>query len=166
MSNVDSTLTLLSPAVKLQRFSQSGPAVGSRQSLAVPGVRIIRWSAGEYQSSFHHFITSRSSSSRGELKMTNKPMEDEDHHHQNDIDHLLLTVLLPSFPPNRSQWKKLEHALNFINKSRSSSSDEKRKYFQNKTERGRMTGTESYQLQSGRGLDARQDSVPCTPSTS
>ena len=87
-------------------------------------------------------------------------MEEEDHHHQNDIDHLLLTVLLPSFPPNRSQWKKLELALNFINKSRTSSSEEKRKYFQNKTERGGLTGTEAYYLQSDWGLDARQDSVP------
>ena len=102
--------------------------------------------------------------------MTNKPVEDRHHHHhhhhQYDIDHLLLTVLLPSFPPNRSQWKKLEHALNFINKSRPSSSKEERKYFPNKTEKeSRMTGTESYYLLSGAGLDARQDSVPSTPRT-
>jgi len=34
------------------------------------------------------------------------------------VDHLLQTVLVPSFPPNRSQWKKLELALKFINKSK------------------------------------------------
>ena len=99
-------------------------------------------------------------SSRPERKMRNQAMKDDDDH-QNDIDHLLLTVLLPSFPPNRSQWKKLEHALNFINKSRSSSSEEERKYFQNKTERGRRAETERNYLQSAKGLDARQGSVPC-----
>ena len=35
-----------------------------------------------------------------------------------EVDHLLQTVLVPSFPPNRSQWKKLELALKFINKSK------------------------------------------------
>lgn len=35
-----------------------------------------------------------------------------------EVEQLLLTVLLPSFPPNRSQWKKLEIALDFIKKSR------------------------------------------------
>ena len=35
-----------------------------------------------------------------------------------EVDHLLKTVLVPSFPPNRSQWKKLELALKFINKSK------------------------------------------------
>ena len=85
----------------------------------------------------------------------NDLVEEYDHHHQDDIDHLLLTVLLPSFPPNRSQWKKLEHALHFINKSRSCSSEEKRKYFGNKTE--------SYYLESEPGVDVRQYSVPCIP---
>ena len=94
--------------------------------------------------------------------MTNNDLVEEyDHHHQDDIDHLLLTVLLPSFPPNRSQWKKLEHALHFINKSRSCSSEEKRKYFPNKTERGR--GTETYYLESELRLDVRQYSVHCIP---
>ena len=35
-----------------------------------------------------------------------------------ELDQLLLTILVPAFPPNRSQWKKLEVALNFIKKSR------------------------------------------------
>ena len=117
--------------------------------------RTIRWSVGQLGNirGCLVFITFLSSGT-GELKM------EEDHNHQNDIDHLLLTVLLPSFPPNRSQWKKLEHALNFINKSRSSSSEEERKYFQNKTERGRRAETERNYLQSAKGLDARQGSVP------
>ena len=96
--------------------------------------------------------------------MTNQAVE-EDGDHQTDIDHLLLTVLLPSFPPNRSQWKKLEHALNFINKSRSCSSEEERKYFQNRTEREKRAESERYYLQSGEGLEARRGSVPCTVKT-
>ena len=40
----------------------------------------------------------------------------------NDLEHLLSTILVPSFPPNRSQWKKLEIALKFINKSKKSAS--------------------------------------------
>ena len=35
-----------------------------------------------------------------------------------DIDNLLKTVLVPSYPPNRSQWKKIELAMKFINKSK------------------------------------------------
>ena len=35
-----------------------------------------------------------------------------------EVDHLLKSLLVPSFPPNRSQWKKLELALKFINKSK------------------------------------------------
>ena len=37
------------------------------------------------------------------------------------VEHLLRTVLVPSYPPNRSQWRKLELALKFINKSLKSS---------------------------------------------
>ena len=49
-----------------------------------------------------------------------------------EVDHLLKSVLVPSFPPNRSQWKKLEIALKFINKSkaevvRKKSEDDERK---------------------------------------
>jgi hypothetical protein len=33
------------------------------------------------------------------------------------VEHLLRTVLVPSYPPNRSQWRKLELAMKFINKS-------------------------------------------------
>ena len=36
----------------------------------------------------------------------------------NDLEHLLSTILVPSFPPNRSQWKKLELAMKFINNSK------------------------------------------------
>ena len=35
-----------------------------------------------------------------------------------EVDHLLKSLLVPSFPPNRSQWKKLELALKFIKKSK------------------------------------------------
>ena len=35
-----------------------------------------------------------------------------------DLDGLLHSVLIPSIPPNRSQWRKLELALKFINKSK------------------------------------------------
>ena len=38
-----------------------------------------------------------------------------------NIEQLLLTILVPSYPPNRSQWKKLENALKFIKKSRKAS---------------------------------------------
>ena len=35
-----------------------------------------------------------------------------------DVEDLLKSVLVPSFPPNRSQWKKLELAMKFIKKSK------------------------------------------------
>ena len=35
-----------------------------------------------------------------------------------DVDHILHSVLVPSFPPNTSQWRKLELAMKFINKSK------------------------------------------------
>ena len=34
------------------------------------------------------------------------------------VDKILQTLLVPSFPPNRSQWRKLELAMEFIKKSR------------------------------------------------
>ena len=37
---------------------------------------------------------------------------------EEEVEDLLKTVLVPSFPPNRSQWKKLELAMKFINKSK------------------------------------------------
>ena len=37
-----------------------------------------------------------------------------------EVEHLLQTVLVPAFPPNRSQWRKLEIAMKFINKSKNS----------------------------------------------
>ena len=37
-----------------------------------------------------------------------------------EVDHLLQTVLVPAFPPNRSQWRKLEITMEFINKSKNS----------------------------------------------
>ena len=42
-----------------------------------------------------------------------------------DIDHLLHSVLIPTFPPNRSQWRKLENALKFINNSKQSANTTK-----------------------------------------
>ena len=47
-------------------------------------------------------------------------MSDEDDVSVWDIECLLSTILVPSFPPNRSQWKKLEIALKFIKKSKQS----------------------------------------------
>ena len=38
----------------------------------------------------------------------------------NEVDHLLHTVLVPAFQPNRSQYRKLEIAIKFINKSKNS----------------------------------------------
>ena len=35
-----------------------------------------------------------------------------------EVEGLLKSVLVPSFPPNRSQWKKLELAMKFINNSK------------------------------------------------
>jgi hypothetical protein len=36
------------------------------------------------------------------------------------IDDLMHSVLIPSFQPTRSQWKKIENALRFINNSKQS----------------------------------------------
>ena len=35
-----------------------------------------------------------------------------------ELEDLLKSVLVPAFPPNRSQWKKLELAMKFINASK------------------------------------------------
>ena len=35
-----------------------------------------------------------------------------------NVDELLNTLRIPAFPPDRSQWRKLEIAVNFINKSK------------------------------------------------
>ena len=138
--------------MKLQRFSSLSPTVpgddGENNQVVNRGI------------SGREVFTAFLRSSRPEQRMRNQAMKDDDDH-QNDIDHLLLTVLLPSYPPNRSQWKKLEHALHFINQSRtSSSSQQEKKYFQNKRR------TENYYLQSEQGLDVRQGSVPCTGTVS
>ena len=53
-------------------------------------------------------------------------LEKEEFGSANDLEHLLSTILVPSFPPNRSQWKKLENALKFINKSKKSASVQNR----------------------------------------
>ena len=37
-----------------------------------------------------------------------------------EVEDLLKSVLVPSFPPNRSQWKKLELAMKFIKLSKQS----------------------------------------------
>eukprot|EP00092_Neocalanus_flemingeri_P042796 GFUD01046940.1.p1 GENE.GFUD01046940.1~~GFUD01046940.1.p1 ORF type:complete len:127 (-),score=34.86 GFUD01046940.1:117-497(-) len=42
-----------------------------------------------------------------------------------NIHDLLHTLLVPTFPPNRSQWKKLELALKFINLSKQSAKQSK-----------------------------------------
>ena len=45
-----------------------------------------------------------------------------------DVDQILQTILVPSFPPNRSQWRKLDLALKFINKSKTSANHTKTEY--------------------------------------
>ena len=45
----------------------------------------------------------------------NMPKENLD-----EVDHLLQTVIVPAFPANRSQWRKLEITMEFINKSKNS----------------------------------------------
>ena len=40
-----------------------------------------------------------------------------------NVHDLLNTLLVPAYPPNRSQWKKLELALKFINMSKQSAKD-------------------------------------------
>ena len=42
------------------------------------------------------------------------------------VEHLLRTVLVPAYPPNRSQWRKLQLALKFINKGSKSSKKTKK----------------------------------------
>ena len=44
-----------------------------------------------------------------------------------DVDNILQTILVPSFPPNRSQWRKLDLALKFINKSKHSSTQTRKR---------------------------------------
>ena len=44
-----------------------------------------------------------------------------------DVDKILQTILVPSFPPNRSQWRKLDLALKFINKSKQSATQTRKK---------------------------------------
>ena len=44
-----------------------------------------------------------------------------------DVDKILQTILVPSFPPNRSQWRKLDLALKFINKSKHSATHTRKK---------------------------------------
>ena len=39
---------------------------------------------------------------------------------QGDVDQLLQTILVPTFPPNRSQWRKLDIAMQFIHRSKMS----------------------------------------------
>ena len=40
-----------------------------------------------------------------------------------NVKDLLNTLLVPTYPPNRSQWKKLELALKFINMSKQSAKE-------------------------------------------
>ena len=40
-----------------------------------------------------------------------------------NVHDLLNTLLVPTYPPNRSQWKKLELALKFINMSKQSAKE-------------------------------------------
>ena len=42
-----------------------------------------------------------------------------------NVHDLLNTLLVPTYPPNRSQWKKLELALKFINISKQSAKESK-----------------------------------------
>ena len=44
-----------------------------------------------------------------------------------DVEQLLHTVLVPAFPPNRSQWRKLEIAMKFINMSKKSARETRMK---------------------------------------
>ena len=44
-----------------------------------------------------------------------------------DVDKILQTILVPSFPTNRSQWRKLDLALKFINKSKHSATQTRKK---------------------------------------
>ena len=39
---------------------------------------------------------------------------------EQEVDVILQSLLVPHFPPNRSQWRKLELALKFIQKSKTS----------------------------------------------
>ena len=42
---------------------------------------------------------------------------------EGNVDELLNTLRIPAIPPNRSQWKKLEIAVKFINKSKNSAQE-------------------------------------------
>ena len=47
-------------------------------------------------------------------------------HECEDVQALLNTLLVPLDPPNRSQWRKLELAMKFINISKQSVANSKR----------------------------------------
>ena len=112
----------------LQLFSNKILSVTAQSRL-----RVLKYSSCSSQSSFNPWtihqsgeawqekwrkvssnsivLSARSAAQWGQLWWT---MREE------NIDHLLQTVLVPATPPNRSQWRKLELALKFINKSKKS----------------------------------------------
>ena len=48
------------------------------------------------------------------------------HQHPEDVQGILNTLLVPMDPPNRSQWRKLELAMKFINISKQSVANSRR----------------------------------------
>ena len=82
------------------------------------------------------------------------------------VHDLLQTILVPSYPPNRSQWRKLELALKFINLSKKSARDaktesngeKKRKVEKHKCQNMRSEGEADEPAKKRPRL---QDSEPC-----
>ena len=59
------------------------------------------------------------------ISMPKKPSDADNEEDSLTVEHLLQTIRIPSYPPNRSQWRKLELALKFINKSLKSTNKSK-----------------------------------------
>merc|ERR1712110_451025 len=62
------------------------------------------------------------------------------HQHPEDVQGILNTLLVPMDPPNRSQWRKLELAMKFINISKQSVANSRRLQEQQRAQNRRNSG--------------------------
>ena len=70
-----------------------------------------------------------------------------------ELEDLLKSVLVPSFPPNRSQWKKLELAMKFINASKA---QVERKRCEDRGGNGKSTQNDEDKVRKELNLSARE----------
>jgi phenylalanyl-tRNA synthetase alpha subunit len=86
-----------------------------------------------------------------------------------NMDQLLHSIMIPTIPPNRSQWKKLELALKFINKSKHVADEKKkeRKLSVNKTQMKQEMADDSRklnQMEKASNTHKNENSDPCNSS--